>query len=109
MTLSARVRIPQQAQAGEIVEIRTLANHPMETGFRIDTQGDRVPRRLIDRLTCSYAGRRILDAELHPAIAANPYLAFRFVADVSGEIVVTWHEDTGETLEERGFLEVRPA
>jgi hypothetical protein len=48
----------------------------------------------------------VLDARLRPAIAANPYLSFRFVADVSGEVELTWHEDTGATLTERGHLEV---
>ncbi|MEE4384330.1 MAG: thiosulfate oxidation carrier complex protein SoxZ [Pseudomonadales bacterium] len=104
--LSARVRIPERARRGEVVEIRTLASHPMETGFRLDTDGHRVPRNLIDRVTCRYAGRTVFDATLRPAIAANPYLSFRFVADVSGEVELTWHEDTGATLTERGHLEV---
>jgi sulfur-oxidizing protein SoxZ len=29
-----RIRIPRSARAGEVIEIRTLIEHPMETGLR---------------------------------------------------------------------------
>ncbi len=109
MTLSARVRLPQQARSGEVVEIRTLVSHPMETGFRVDSFGRRIPRRILTRFSCRYAERLIIDMELRPGISANPYLAFRFVADRSGEIELRWQGDQGEELVERGHLEVTPA
>lgn len=108
MALSARVRIPRTARAGETVEIRTLTRHPMETGYRRDHDGARVPRHIVESLRCTYDGRVVFDAELRPAIAANPYLAFTLVADRSGEIVLEWRDDRGETFEARGFLEVTP-
>lgn len=107
--LSARVRVPERAAPGEVVEVRTLASHPMETGYRIDTRGERVPRRILERLRCRYDGRLVFDAELRPAIAANPYVAFAFVADRTGEVVLEWVEDTGRTLVERRTLVVEQA
>lgn len=108
VSLSARIRLPARARAGERIEARTLVSHVMETGYRIDTSGERVPRNIIERFRCSYDGRVIVDAELGPAIAANPYLTFSFIADRSGEIVLEWFEDTGETLLERHQLRVEP-
>lgn len=106
VNLSARIRLPATARAGERIEVRTLVSHVMETGYRIDTSGERVPRNIIERFRCSYDGRVIIDAELGPAIAANPYLSFAFVADRSGEILLEWFEDTGATHVERRELRV---
>lgn len=101
--------MPSSARSGDIVEIRTLVNHPMETGFRIDSFGQRIPRNILTRFSCRYAGREIVSMDLRPGIAANPYLAFRFVADVSGELELRWEGDQGEVLVERGHIEVEPA
>jgi sulfur-oxidizing protein SoxZ len=68
-----------------------------------------VPRRIIERFRCRYDGRLILDAELRPAMAANPYLEFRFVADRSSELVFEWIEDTGARRRVRRRLEVDEA
>lgn len=109
MKLSARVRIPSHARAGEVIEIRTLVSHPMETGFRVDSFGRRIPRNILTRFSCRYAGREIVDVDLRPGIAANPYLTFRFIADVSGQVELRWQGDQGELLIERGHIEVIPA
>lgn len=107
MVSSVRVRIPERAGPGEVVEIRTLVSHPMETGFRIDSRGRRVPRHILKRFTCHYAGREIFTMTLGPGIAANPYLTFRFVADVSGPVELRWEGDDGSVIEASGQLEVR--
>ena len=104
-----RIRLPDRARAGEVVQVRTLVAHPMETGYRITTNGETVPRRIIERFRCRYDGRLILDAELRPAMAANPYLEFRFVADRSSELVFEWIEDTGARRRVRRRLEVDEA
>ena len=104
-----RIRLPARARAGEVVQVRTLVAHPMETGYRITTDGEKVPRRIIERFRCHYDGRLIVDAELRPAVAANPYLEFRFVADRSGEIRFEWIEDTGAVRRVRRRIEVEQA
>lgn len=91
----AIVNVPASAKRGEIVEIRTLIAHPMETGFRSDGEGRRLPRDLIRRFTCRYDGEVVFSAELHPAIAANPYLTFHTVATATGTLAFTWEGDNG--------------
>ena len=78
------VSVPAAAKRGEIIEIKTLAGHNMETGFRRTELGELIPRDIIRRFTCSYNGVEIFRAELHPAIAANPLLIFSTVATESG-------------------------
>ncbi len=39
-----RIKVPQSVRAGEIVEIKTLATHVMETGNRKDADGNVIGR-----------------------------------------------------------------
>lgn len=102
----ARVSMPSEAKKGERVEIKALVRHPMETGYRIDSVGRPIPRNIITLFTVTYAGAEIFRMEMHPAIAANPYLSFAIRASVTGELVFTWSDDEGQTWVERKTLTV---
>jgi sulfur-oxidizing protein SoxZ len=90
-----RVRVPSQARQGEVIEIKTLLSHPMETGYRRDVQGQLIPRRIIHTFICTYNDQEVFRADWHPAIAANPYLTFYTVATASGRLRFAWHDDDG--------------
>lgn len=92
----ALVNVPETAARGEIVEIRAMIAHVMETGYREGVNGAVIQRNIIKRFVCKYAGEEIFSAELFPAVAANPYIAFSTVATVSGTIAFEWHDDSGE-------------
>jgi len=96
----AVVTVPAQAKRGEIVEIKTLAQHAMETGFRRTQTGDLIPRDIIRRFTCTYNGVEVYRADLQPAIAANPLIAFTTVATESGTLSFHWAGDNGYTVTE---------
>ena len=89
------VNLPQRARRGEIIEIRTLAGHDMETGFRRTQLGELIPRDIITRFACRYNGVEVFSAELHPAVAANPLIAFTTVATESGTLEFRWSGDNG--------------
>jgi sulfur-oxidizing protein SoxZ len=89
----ARIRIPEQARRGELVEVQLLIQHPMETGFRRDASGERVPRNAIHSFACSYNGSEVFRATLSTGIAANPMLRFFFVAAETGEVRFWWLDD----------------
>jgi sulfur-oxidizing protein SoxZ len=94
------INLPSRAKRGEIVEIKTLIAHPMETGYRPDNTGAAIPRDIIKRFICTYNGGEIFRAELFPAIAANPFIAFFTIATESGELVFSWTDDQGQTQTE---------
>ena len=106
MTVRALITVPPAIRPGEVIEIRTLIAHPMETGHRSDGQGGVVPRRILRRFTCRLDGQPVFSAELHPAIAANPYLAFHTVATDSGTLTFEWQGDRGFAHTERRDLRV---
>jgi sulfur-oxidizing protein SoxZ len=95
--MRALVNVPKTAARGEIIEIRAMIQHPMETGYREGLNGARVPRHIVKRFVCKYAGEEIFSAELFPAIAANPFLAFTTIATASGTLTFEWTDDRGET------------
>ena len=93
----AMVNAPKTARRGEIIEIRAMVAHPMETGYRLGPNGVPIPRHILTRCVCTYDGEEILSADLSPAIAANPFLAFSTTATASGTITLTWTDDRGQT------------
>ena len=102
----AVVNVPAAAKRGEIIEIRALVRHSMETGFRRTQLGALIPRDIIRQFVCLYNGVEIFRAELHPAIAANPLLTFTTVATESGKIEFRWTGDSGFSLTESATITV---
>ena len=94
------INMPSTAKRGEVIDIRTLIAHPMETGFRAGEDGKVLPRDIVKRFSCRYNGELVFAAELFSAIAANPYLAFSTVATDSGSLAFTWEGDNGFTQTE---------
>src|SRR5262249_48527276 len=92
---SALITVPKKAKRGNIIEIKALMSHIMETGFRHTSAGEVVPRDIITSFTCRYNGAEIFRADLFPAIAANPYLAFFTTAKDSGKFEFEWIGDNG--------------
>lgn len=93
--LHTRVRLPAGARRGEIVEIRVLVQHAMESGQRRDATGALVPRKILNALTIRYAGRDVLTAKLEPAMSANPLFTFSLRAETSGDVELIWTDDDG--------------
>jgi sulfur-oxidizing protein SoxZ len=92
---SALINVPAKAKRGDIIEIKTLMSHIMETGYRRTATGDVVPRDIITSFSCRYNGVEIFRADLFPAIAANPFISFFAVATESGKFDFEWIGDQG--------------
>ena len=92
---SALINVPKRAKRGEIIEIKTLMSHIMETGYRRTADGAVVPRDIITSFSCRYNGEEIFRAELFPAVAANPFISFFTVATESGTFEFEWIGDNG--------------
>jgi sulfur-oxidizing protein SoxZ len=89
----ARIQVPREAKRGEVIEVRIVIQHPMETGFRRDQAGARIPRNAIHSLVCRYNGAEVFRATLSAGIAANPYLRFFTRATASGDLEFQWIDD----------------
>ncbi len=102
----ALINMPKTARRGEVIEIRALIGHPMETGYRPGADGVVLKRDIIRRFTVRYNGEQVFAAELHQAISANPYIAFHTVATDSGTLAFSWEGDNGFSQTETAAITV---
>ena len=94
-TSTPRVRVPATAKPGEMIEIKTLISHEMESGQRKDAAGATIPRKIINKFTAAFNGKTVFEADWNPAISANPYQSFFYKAAETGEFTFTWKDDDG--------------
>jgi len=92
---AALINVPKKAKRGDVIEVKTLMSHIMETGYRHTTSGKIVPRDIITSFACRYNGEEIFRADLFPATAANPFISFFTVATESGKFDFEWIGDNG--------------
>ena len=92
---SALINVPAKARRGDIIEIKTLMSHIMETGFRHTATGEVIPRDIITSFACRYNGNEVFRVDLFPAIAANPFITFFTTATGSGKFEFEWTGDQG--------------
>jgi sulfur-oxidizing protein SoxZ len=102
----ALINIPAKAKRGEVIEIKTLISHTMETGFRPDSTGKPLPRDIITEFVCKYNGEEIFRAEMFPAISANPFFIFSTIATESGTLTFEWTGDNGFSASETAKITV---
>ena len=95
-----RVKAPKSAAAGEVVTLKTLISHPMESGQRKDSSGNKIPRSIINRFTCDFNGQNVIDVTMEAAISTNPYFEFEATVPEAGEFKFTWYDDDGSVYED---------
>jgi sulfur-oxidizing protein SoxZ len=101
-----RVKVPKTAAAGEVVTIKTLISHPMESGQRKDKDGNVIPRQIINKFTCEFNGQVVFSCDIDPAVAANPYFEFTVKVNESGTFKFTWVDDNGSVYESSNDIAV---
>jgi sulfur-oxidizing protein SoxZ len=106
MSARALINVPKQAKRGDVIEIKTLISHQMETGFRHGTNGRMIPRDIITTFTAKYEGEEVFSTTFFPAIAANPFVTFYAVADKTGTFTFTWEGDNGFSVTEEAKIVV---
>ncbi|MBJ6371421.1 thiosulfate oxidation carrier complex protein SoxZ [Sedimentitalea arenosa] len=95
-----RVKVPSSAAAGEAVTIKTLISHKMESGQRKDSDGNVIPRSIINRFTCDFNGQNVVDIKMEPAISTNPYFQFEATVPEAGDFAFKWYDDDGSVYED---------
>ncbi len=102
-----RVKAPKKAAKGDIVTIKTLISHKMETGLRKDKKtGKIIPQRIINRFVAQFNGEDVFSVDIDPSISANPYFQFKMKVEESGEFAFMWMEDSGDMHTKKSKLKV---
>ncbi|QYK42917.1 MAG: thiosulfate oxidation carrier complex protein SoxZ [Paracoccaceae bacterium] len=98
-----RVKVPKSAKAGEVITIKSLISHTMESGQRKGSDGNLIPRSIINRFTCDLNGVNVIDVAIDPAVSTNPYFEFDARVDAAGDFTFTWYDDDGSV-----YTDVKP-
>jgi sulfur-oxidizing protein SoxZ len=101
-----RVRVPRDAKAGDVVSVRSLISHPMESGLRRGSDGNLIPRQIINRFTCAFNGEMVVDVTMHGGISTNPYFQFDAKVNESGSFEFTWYDDNGSIYTDTATIAV---
>ncbi len=102
----ARIKVPKTAAAGDVIKIKSLVSHTMESGQRKDKEGNVIPRKIINNFDCQFNGESVFSCDIDPAIAANPFLEFRARVTESGTFKFMWTDDDGTVIEAEKNIEV---
>ena len=80
-----RLKVPKSAIKGEIITIKTMAEHVMEPGVRRDPEtGVIYPKKIIDTVICRFNGEQIYRSQWYSGVSANPFMSFKMKAITSG-------------------------
>lgn len=106
MSTKPRIRVPETAKVGDVIEVKTLISHVMETGQRKDRDGKPIPRNIINTFTATFNGKEVFKVDLQPGISANPYMAFHMRVPGPGDLELTWLDDSGAKVTEKVKINV---
>ena len=106
MASKPRIKVGKAAKAGDVIEVKTLITHVMETGFRKGGDGKLVPRNIINSFVATFGGKEVFKADLSPGVSANPYIAFQLKVPGPGDLEMTWTDDKGEKVTEKVAVSV---
>jgi sulfur-oxidizing protein SoxZ len=95
-----RVKVPASVTAGEVVTIKTLINHDMESGQRKDKSGAPIPRKIINKFSATFNGTPVIMVDIDPAVSANPYFEFTMKVPEAGTVHFEWVDDDGTVYTE---------
>lgn len=93
-----RLSIPENIRKGDVIELKAMIRHDMESGYRLNIQGDRIPRNILTKFKCRLDETIIFSADFHPGVSANPLIKFYHRADKSGALSFEWTEQTGQVF-----------
>ncbi|NOT70345.1 MAG: thiosulfate oxidation carrier complex protein SoxZ [Hyphomicrobium sp.] len=106
MATKPRIKLPDTVKTGDVIEVKTLITHVMETGNRKDSAGKPVPRDILNTFVAKYGQDEVFRAELGPGISANPYISFQMRVPGPGTFEFSWTDDHGVTTVETAALNV---
>ncbi|MEX0968972.1 MAG: thiosulfate oxidation carrier complex protein SoxZ [Paracoccaceae bacterium] len=104
--VTPRVRVPRSAAVGEVITIKTLISHIMESGQRRDGDGNTIPRSIINTFSCDFNGQNVFSVDLKAAVSANPYFEFSATVPEAGEFTFTWNDDDGSVYTDVKAIEI---
>jgi sulfur-oxidizing protein SoxZ len=93
MASTIRVRATSN---GDTTEVQALIQHPMDSGFVKDAQGQIIPPHFIQQLIFEHDGKKVFIADWGAAVSKDPYVKFAFKGGKKGDdLKISWADNKG--------------
>lgn len=103
-----KMRLTEPGALGEPSQVQLMISHPNSSGLAMD-QVSRLyePPYFVRRISVSYAGRPVLDADVDFSISENPNFRFWFVPQERGELTAEVVDSRDLTFTDRLVVDPR--
>ena len=83
--------------SGDTTEVQALMQHPMDSGFVKDADGNLIPPHHIEVVEFQHGGKSVFTALWGPAVSKDPYVKFCFKGAQKGDdLTVSWVDNKGQ-------------
>lgn len=96
---------PKVFNAGDIIRVDAILEHPMETGMRKDKDGKVIPAHHITQVKIEYGGKIVTTIDMSGSVSVNPFISFNLKTAAKGELKISAIDNKGETQEKSVMLE----
>lgn len=99
--MAGDIQIRARMINSDVVEVKVLLTHDMETGLRKDAKTKNViPAHFIKQVIATLNGKPVLDAQWSTGISKNPLLGFKVKGAKPGDfIAISAVDNLGEKFE----------
>ncbi|TAM86982.1 thiosulfate oxidation carrier complex protein SoxZ [bacterium] len=104
--VASRLLVPSTAKKGDVIEVKTIIMHPMDSGYSKDQNGKTIPREIIETFSAAYNGKQVFKMQLQPSISSNPFVSFFMKAEQSGTLELTWVDQDGSVYKNQAQITV---
>ncbi len=102
-----KIRIPRVVKKGDVIPVKALIIHPMETGLRKDKNtGERIPAHYINEVTVFYGDTLVTRFDWSFAVSANPLITFHLKVDKAAPLRIIWKDNRGGVYEKT--VQIKP-
>ena len=84
-----RVKLPKSASAGEVITIKTLISHKMESGQRKGKDGKIMTRQKLNKCNCEFKEKPVIHCDIEPELSGNTDVEFTGMVRARGSLQLT--------------------
>jgi sulfur-oxidizing protein SoxZ len=94
-TGDSRVLLPPSITHGDVIYVRAIIEHPMDTGFFRTAEGQPIPAYFINDVTVTYGDEVVAHFEWTSGVSRDPSVTFPLKATHEAPVAITWKDNKG--------------
>jgi sulfur-oxidizing protein SoxZ len=106
-TGTAIIRVPKEAQKGQVIRVQMVITHPMTPPRRDPQTCQETPGYILTKLQLFHNDQLVSEMNMAAGISANPFIAMPLKADSSGVIKIAYEDNRGGKWERTAEITVK--